>query len=160
MDQNIREGIVKELVALLTQGNAHVTFTDACANIPVALVNKRVPELPYTVWQLAEHIRIAQWDIVEFCISAEHHSPAWPAGYWPAPETAVDEAAWHSTLAQIAADRDRFVALLHDPNQELLAPLPHGTGQTLLREALLIGDHTAYHTGQIILVRRLLHNWE
>lgn len=160
MEQHTRKGLLEELSSLLTQGNAHVPFEAACANVPAELLNKPVPELPYTVWQLAEHIRIAQWDIVEFCLNPGHISPPWPDGYWPRPDTAVAEATWQATLAQIQEDRSRFLKLLHDPRQDLLAPLAHGTGQTLLREALLIADHTAYHTGQIILVRRLLKNWE
>ncbi|RPD47889.1 DinB family protein [Hymenobacter sediminis] len=159
MEQSTREGIVKELSELLTKGNAHVTFEEACADVPAELLNQRVPDLPYTLWELAEHIRIAQWDIVEFCLSPEHKSPKWPDEYWPAPEQQAQEADWQHTLHQIQEDRERFLALLQDPAQDLLAPLPHGTGQTLLREALLIGDHTAYHTGQIILLRRLLKNW-
>jgi uncharacterized damage-inducible protein DinB len=160
MDHHTREGIVEELSALLEAGNAHVTFDDVCADIPLELLTKPVPGLPYTLWQLVEHIRIAQWDIVEFCLSAEHRSPKWPDEYWPAPTAAVDAQQWQSALQQIRQDRARFLALLRDPAQDLLKPLPHGTGQTLLREAMLIADHTAYHTGQIILLRRLLHNWE
>ena len=160
MDQHTREGIIKELSALLKKGNAHVTFEEATADVPAELLNQPVPELPYTLWQLTEHIRIAQWDILEFCLSAAHQSPPWPAGYWPAPDEPADAPQWRSTLAQIRHDRARFLALLRDPARDLLQPLPHGTGQTLLREALLIADHTAYHTGQIILLRRLLGNWQ
>ncbi|TGE06308.1 DinB family protein [Hymenobacter fodinae] len=160
MDQHTRTGIVKELTELLTKGNAHVTFEEACADISVEHLNQHVPGLPYTVWQLAEHIRIAQWDIVEFCINPEHQSPKWPDEYWPAPDATTDETSWQHTLTQIRQDRDRFLDLLQDPEQDLLAPLPHGTGQTLLREAFLIADHAAYHTGQIILVRRLLQDWD
>ncbi|GAB3290441.1 DinB family protein [Hymenobacter tenuis] len=160
MDPTTRHDLVQELTELLTQGNAHVTLEAACADVSETLLNQSAPGLPYTVWQLAEHIRIAQWDIVEFCLSAEHVSPPWPEGYWPAPAAKADTARWQATLAQIEHDRNRFLELLEDPTRDLLRPLPHGTGQTLLREALLIADHTAYHTGQIILVRRLLHDWE
>lgn len=160
MEQSTRKGLVEELRTVLTQGNAHVTFADACTDVPTGLLQQPVPGLPYTVWQLAEHIRIAQWDILEFCLNPAHVSPPWPEGYWPSPTDTADEAAWQATLAHIQQDRDRFIELLEDPTQDLLAPLPHGTGQTLLREALLIADHTAYHTGQIILVRRLLKDWD
>ncbi|SDY40290.1 DinB family protein [Hymenobacter psychrophilus] len=159
MDQTTKKGIVTELISLLTQGNAHVTFEDACADLTPAQWNQHAPEAPYTIWQLADHIRIAQWDIVEFSLGAEHTSPEWPAGYWPAQTATADEAQWYQTLAQIQADRQRFIDLLQHPTTDLLAPLPHGDGQTILREALLIGDHTAYHTGEIILIRRLLHAW-
>ncbi|HEX8657275.1 MAG TPA: DinB family protein [Hymenobacter sp.] len=160
MDTATRQGIVAELLSLLTEGNAHVTFEEACANLTPEIWNQRVPELPYTIWQLVEHVRIAQWDILEFCLDPNYHSPEWPAGYWPAKDATADEAAFHVTLSQISADRQRFIDLLHAPGTDLLAPLPHGTGQTIFREALLIGDHTAHHTGQIILMRRLLQDWE
>ncbi|MDF7812066.1 DinB family protein [Hymenobacter sp. YC55] len=160
MEQQIRERMVEELSNLLVQGNAHVTFEDACADVPPHLLNEAVPGLPYTVWQLAEHIRIAQWDIVEFSLDPNHTSPKWPDDYWPATESKGDAASWQATLTQIKHDRDRFIGVLEDTSQDLFAPFPHGTGQTLFREALLIGDHTAYHTGQIILLRRMLKDWE
>jgi len=159
MNNPARESLIKELTQLLSEGNAHATFEQACAGLPAALRNKPVPDVPYTIWQLAEHVRIAQWDIVEFCLDPRHVSPKWPDGYWPGPDEKVDKKRWDATLAQVLHDRQRFIKLLQDPARDLLAPLPHGTGQTLLREALLIADHTAYHTGEIILVRRLLHAW-
>jgi len=159
MDKHTREALVKEVSELITKGNAHATFEQACADIPLDVLNRHIPGVPYTIWQLAEHIRIAQHDILEFSRDAAYESPEWPAGYWPAPDTTVDEAQWQATLAQIRHDQDQFLALLHDPSNDLLAPLPHGTGQTLLREAFLIADHAAYHTGEIILLRRLLGNW-
>ncbi|RFP66243.1 DinB family protein [Hymenobacter lapidiphilus] len=159
MDQTTKQGVVTELISLLTQGNAHVTFEDACADLTPAQWNQHVPEAPYTIWQLVEHVRIAQWDIVEFSLGAEHTSPNWPAGYWPTQTATADEAQWHQTLAQIQTDRQRFIDLLQHPDTDLLALIPHGDGQTILREALLIGDHAAYHTGEIILIRRLLHLW-
>jgi hypothetical protein len=115
--------------------------------------------VPYTIWHLVEHIRIAQWDIVEFCLNPAHESPEWPKGYWPDKTLAVDEAGWQAALTQIQHDQQRFVELLESPATDLFAPLPHGDGQNVFREALLIGDHAAYHTGEIILVRRLLHAW-
>jgi hypothetical protein len=160
MDQKTRAAVVKELVSLLTEANAHVSFEQACADVPTALLNEKAPGLPYTIWQLAEHLRIAQLDILEFSRNPAHESPEWPVGYWPAPEATVDEAGWQATLAAIQHDQAEFVALLHDESSDLLAPFAHGTGQTLLREAMLIADHNAYHTGQIILLRRLLGNWE
>jgi len=159
MEKQTREPLVEELIQLLEKGNAHVPFAEACADVPLELLNKPVPGLPYTIWQLAEHVRIAQWDIVEFCIDPAHQSPKWPDEYWPDQTMSVDQQRWESTLSQVEKDKHRFIALLHDPKHDLLKPLAHGTGQSIFREALLIADHTAYHTGQIILVRRLLHNW-
>ncbi|MBC6989593.1 DinB family protein [Hymenobacter sp. BT491] len=159
MNQPDRECLLKELQHLLEGGNAHVPFEEACADVPPALLNQTVPELPYTLWQLAEHIRIAQWDIVEFCINPAHVSPKWPDEYWPAPDAQGDAASWAATLTQIREEQERFLTLISDPAQDLFAALPHGTGQNLFREAVLIADHSAYHTGQIILLRRLLRNW-
>ncbi|MBC6611328.1 DinB family protein [Hymenobacter sp. BT507] len=160
MEQNTREALVDHLVSLLTEANAHITFEEACADVPLLVFNKHVPDMPYTIWQLAEHVRIAQWDILEFSSQEKHESPKWPEGYWPARDANATEEQWQQTLTQIREDRDRFIALLRDPAQDLLAPIPHGTGQTLLREALLIADHTAYHTGEIVMMRRLLKNWK
>lgn len=159
MDQSTRAALVAELTQLLAGGNAHVPFEQAVAGLPAPLRNQAVPAVPYTIWHLVEHIRIAQWDIVEFCLDPAHVSPEWPAGYWPNKALAVDEAGWLATLAQIEHDQARFIDLLENPATDLLAPLPHGDGQSILREALLIGDHAAYHTGEIILVRRLLGAW-
>ncbi|ALW85222.1 hypothetical protein AUC43_09010 [Hymenobacter sedentarius] len=159
MDPTTRARLVDELRQLLRHGNAHVPLAEACAKLPAHLLNHAVPDLPYTLWQLVEHIRITQWDIVEFCLNPAHVSPSWPAEYWPGPEAPGTAEGLQTTLKQIAHDRDRFLAALDEPAQDLFAPLPQGTGQSLFREAVLIADHTAYHTGQIILVRRLLHNW-
>ncbi|WP_324675532.1 DinB family protein [Hymenobacter sp. GOD-10R] len=159
MEKHAREALVKELIQLLEGGNAHVPFEEACASIPLELLNKPATGLPYTIWQLVEHVRIAQWDIVEFCINPEHQSPKWPDEYWPSAKDLADQARWETTLAHIQQDKTRFVALLHDSNHDLFEPLAHGTGQNIFREAVLIADHTAYHTGQIILLRRLLNNW-
>ena len=156
MDPSTRAALVAELTALLTKGNAHATFEQAVANLPAPLRNQLVSGVPYTIWHLVEHMRIAQGDIVEFCLNPGHQSPEWPAGYWPDKALAVDETGWQATLHQIRVDQARFLALLADPTVDLLAPLPHGDGQNLLREALLIGDHAAYHTGEIVVVRRLL----
>ncbi|OUJ75145.1 DinB family protein [Hymenobacter crusticola] len=159
MEKQTRESLVKELIQLLEGGNAHVSFEEACADIPLELLNKPADGLPYTIWQLAEHVRIAQWDILEFCNNPVHESPKWPDEYWPSAEDLADQQKWETTLAHIKQDKNQFVELLHDSNRDLFKPFEHGTGQNLFREALLIADHTAYHTGQIILLRRLLHNW-
>ncbi|SDX34821.1 DinB family protein [Hymenobacter psychrophilus] len=150
--------LLEELEFLLTTGNAHVSLEDACVGLTPALINAPAPGLPHTIWQLAEHLRLAQWDIVEFCLNPAHVSPEFPAGYWPAPTPPADVARWQTCLAQLEADRTRFLAHLRRA-PDLLAPLPHGTGQSLLREALLIADHNAYHVGQIVLVRQLLGAW-
>jgi hypothetical protein len=160
METPARQALVAELIALLSKGNAHATFDEAVAGLTPAVWNQHVPEVPYTIWQVAEHMRIAQWDILEFSLDARHQSPEWPAGYWPARDAVADEQLWQRTLDQLAADRQRFIDLLQNPATDLLAPLPYGSGQNVLREALLIGDHNAYHAGEIILLRRLLKAWK
>ncbi|MCB2408844.1 DinB family protein [Hymenobacter lucidus] len=160
MDANTRQTIVAELIGLLEKGYAHSSLEDACADIPAAALNQRVPQVPYTIWELTEHLRIAQHDILEFCRDPHFVSPEWPAGYWPDAAQPADEATFRATLAAIAHDRAAFITLLHDPQHDLLAPFPHGTGQNLLREAMLIADHNSYHMGQLVLLRRLLGIWE
>lgn len=159
MDPKTRAALVAELTQLLTGGNAHATFEHAIAELPAPLRNQAVPDVPYTIWHLVEHLRIAQADILEFCLNPQYEAPEWPAGYWPAKDAAVDEAGWQAALAAIRADQQQFIDLLDDPATDLFTPLAHGDGQNILREALLIGDHNAYHTGEIILLRRLLQVW-
>ena len=159
MDPKTRTALVAELTALLTAGNAHATFEHAIADLPAPLRNQAVPEVPYTIWHLVEHLRIAQADILEFCLNPQYEVPEWPAGYWPDKTRPVDEAGWQAALTAIRHDQQRFIDLLEDPATDLFTPLAHGDGQNILREALLIGDHNAYHTGELILMRRLLHAW-
>ncbi|HET9502885.1 MAG TPA: DinB family protein [Hymenobacter sp.] len=159
MDQPTRAALVAELIALLTAGNAHATFEQAVAELPPALRNQAVPEVPYTIWHLVEHLRIAQADILEFCLNPDYVAPEWPAGYWPDKTQPVDEAGWQTALAAIRHDQQQFIDLLHNPTTDLFSPLAHGDGQTIFREALLIGDHNAYHTGEIVLLRRILGVW-
>ena len=141
---------------LLRGGNAHLVFKDAIADWPVALRGTKPAGQPFTPWRLLEHIRITQWDIVEFTTSAQHESPEWPAGYWPSSDAPPDDTAWDKSVAQVERDRRTMERLVSDAKTDLFARLPHGTGQTVLREALLVADHTAYHVGQLVLLRRLL----
>jgi hypothetical protein len=150
----------EQLVALLTGSNAHQSFEDSVSNLPAELRGEKPDKLPYSIWQLVDHIRIAQSDILEFSRDPAYESPAWPSGYWTKELAPTDEAAWQQALDQIRQDRDTFVALLHDPKHDLYTPFAHGDGQNLLREALLIADHTAYHVGEIIIIRRLLDAWK
>jgi DinB superfamily len=160
MDRINQKALLAELTSLLTKGNAHATFEDAIADLTPKIWNQHVPNVPYTIWQLVEHIRIAQWDIVEFSIDPDHESPEFPEGYWPHRDATADEEQWQEALDHIRQTRQRFLHLLHAPGTDLLARLPHGTGQTILREAFLIADHAAYHIGEIILIRRLLRAWD
>lgn len=155
----INNTVRKQLIELLTSTNAHQSFDDAVRDLPADLRGVKPDHIPYSIWQLVEHIRIAQWDILEFSRDSSHQSPSWPSGYWPKEEIPAHEQDWENTLHQIRQDREAFIALLSNPEQDLYAPFPHGDGQNLLREALLIADHTAYHVGEIIIIRRLLGAW-
>ena len=158
--RNHDKEIVKTLEQFLTGGHAHATFEDAVKGLPAALRGEVPAGIPYSIWQLVEHIRITQWDILEFSRDAKHISPKWPEGYWPEETAPADEAAWKHSLAQIRSDLKTFVALLNAPDVDLYQPFEHGDGQHLFREALLIADHTSYHTGEIIVLRRLLNAWK
>lgn len=160
MSEQNRGIIVIELISLIDKGNAHASFEDAVKGISMELLT-RVPEgLPYSIWQLVEHIRIVQWDIVEFCLSPGHQSPKWPDEYWPENPQAVTKEGWEKSLAQIITDRNRFFDLLKDQEVDLYTPFDYGDGQSVFREALLIADHNAYHVGEIIVIRRLLGDWK
>lgn len=158
-EKNETKQVVEQLKWLLNGGYAHVTFENATTKLP-AKYRGIIPDgLPYSIWQLVEHIRIAQWDILEFSKGPKHISPQWPAGFWPKKSTPPDSNAWGNALRQIKRDRKGFIALLEENSGDIYTPFPWGDGQNLLREALLIADHTAYHVGEIIAIRRLLEVW-
>jgi hypothetical protein len=150
----------QHLVNLLSGGSAHANFDKAVAGLPVALRGKRARGLPFTAWRLVEHLRIAQWDILEFSRDAKHVSPDWPAGYWPKGNAPPSAKAWSDSVATFRRDLAAMQALVSDPATDLFAPIPHGDGQTILREALLLADHNSYHVGQLILLRRMLGAWK
>ncbi len=127
--------------------------------LPAELRGARVHDLPFTVWRLVEHMRIAQWDILEFSRDGKHASPPWPEGYWPAGDPPATPTAWEESIAAFHRDRKAMEELVNNPATDLFARIPHGTGQTILREAMLIADHNAYHLGQLIMLRRLLGAW-
>jgi hypothetical protein len=155
-----RKTLVNELIFLLEKGNAHASFEDIVSDIPLNLATVTPEHLPYSIWQLVEHIRITQWDILEFCRSSKHISPKWPEEYWPDAVEKVSKTQWEHSLSEIKKDRKQFIDLLKDDSNSLTEPFPYGDGQTLLREALLIADHNAYHFGEILVLRRLLHCWK
>ncbi len=155
-DKALRE----ELRDLISQGNAHIEFERAVADLPAGLRGARHPSVPHSAWQLVEHMRIAQWDILRFCVDPGHVSPEFPDGYWPESEAPPDPGAWDRTIAGFLADRRAMIDLVMDPATDLYSRLPHGDGQTILREALLVADHNAYHLGQLLIVRRLVGGWD
>jgi uncharacterized damage-inducible protein DinB len=150
----------RHLLELLHGGHAHTTLDDALRDFPVEQAGVRPAGSPHSVWELLVHIRIAQLDILLFSQSAVYQSPPWPKGYWPSSPAPAGEAEWNECVRAIHHDLAAFEAMLEDPAQDLFRPFPWGDGQTLLRDALLIADHNAYHTGQIVLVRRWLGAWE
>jgi len=147
------------LVELLQGGHAHPDFETAIANLPVETQGLKPPGLPHTPWRLLEHMRIAQWDIQQFSINPHHVSPEFPKGYWPEGDAPPDGTAWDRSVGAFRADLKAMMDLVSDPKTDLFAPIPHGQGQTILREALLVADHNAYHVGQLVTVRRLLGAW-
>jgi len=155
-DQALREHVLY----LLRGGGAHLGFEEAIAGLHAGLRGVKPPGLPFSAWSLLEHLRIAQWDIVEFSVNPKHVSPAWPDGYWPKGDAPPTGAAWKKSIQQARDDLKRMEALVANPDTDLYAPIPHGEGQTILREALLVADHNAYHLGQLVLVRRLLGAWK
>ena len=150
----------RHLVELLTGGNAHADFDQAVEGIPAELRGKTPKGAEHSPWQLLEHLRIAQWDILEFSRSPEQKSPDFPGGYWPASAAPADEKAWEESIRGFRKDLKAFCDLVADDSTDLFARIPHGDGQTVLREALLAADHNAYHLGQLVLVRRLLGAWK
>jgi uncharacterized damage-inducible protein DinB len=149
----------EQVVALLRGGNAHVTLDQAIKDFPAKLRGKKPNGAEHTAWQLLEHMRIAQWDILQFSMNAKHLSPEWPSGYWPKAEKPPNSDAWAKSIASFKKDLKTMQKLVEDPKTDLHATIAHGTGQTLFREALLVADHNAYHLGQLVLLRRLLGAW-
>ena len=139
---------------LLTDGGAHAHFDDVMGDWPVQLAGVKIGNFPHTAWMLLEHMRIAQWDILEFSRNPKRVSPAWPEGYWPASEAPPSEKAWLASVATFKKDLRAVEQLVANPKTDLYAKLPWGDGQTVLREALLTADHNAYHLGQLVMLRK------
>jgi DinB family protein len=155
-DRALRE----HLLYLLKGGGAHLNFDAAIADLPVKLRGARPPQVPHTPWRLLEHMRIAQWDILEFSRNPRHASPKFPEGYWPSGDAPASSKAWEQSIAAFRADLQAMQDLVANPVTDLFSPIPHGDGQTILREALLVADHNAYHLGQLVVVRRALGAWQ
>ena len=153
------DSLRRHVVYLLKGGGAHVDFDAAVRGLRPELRGARVAGLPHTAWQLLEHLRIAQWDIVEFSRSARHVSPEFSKGYWPDSEAPNGETAWEESVRGFHSSLNAMVKLVESPRTDLLAKIPWGDGQTILREALLVADHNAYHIGQLVLLRRALGAW-
>ena len=150
--------IVNELTRLLLGGSAHASLKKALKGLPGNLRGVKPGNLPYSIWQLVEHIRIAQWDMLNFCLDPHHKSPKWPDEYWPKEVAPESDEAWNDSIAQINDELDEFIG--HLEHSDLYEKLPGGSGQTLLMEALQLADHNAYHIAEIVIIRRLLSAWD
>lgn len=146
----------QKLDNLLAGKGAHINFDNVVKDFPKELRGKKPDYIPYSAWQLLEHLRIAQWDILEFSRDANHVSPPWPEGYWPKDSKPHKEEDWDHSVKQFQKDLKDMQALVTDPSTDLHTKIPHGTGQNILREALLVADHNAYHTGQLMMLRKIL----
>jgi len=155
-DKELRE----HLVYLLQDGGAHANFDAAVKDMPPALRGQKPEGADHTPWELLEHLRITQWDILEFSRNAQHRSPDFPEGYWPKEAAPPSDKAWDKSVATFRAELKAMIDLINAPATDMFAKIPHGDGQTILREALLVADHNAYHIAQLVLVRRLLGAWK
>ncbi|PWT88893.1 MAG: ABC transporter [Blastocatellia bacterium] len=151
-DQSLREHVIY----LLRGGGAHMAFDDFVKDFPAELCDQQIHNLPYTPWQVLEHLRIAQWDILEFSRDANHVSPDFPTGYWPPPDQLGTSTAWQHTVERFRHDLSEMESLVADKSTDLFAKIPHGDGQTILREALLTADHNAYHLGVLSTMSRII----
>jgi hypothetical protein len=155
-DKALRE----HLLNLLKGRGAHADFEHAIKDFPAELRGKTPKGAEHSPWQVLEHLRIAQWDILEFSRNPDHKSPEFPGGYWPATQVPPDAKAWDRSVHAFGEDLKAMCDLVADKRTDLFARIPHGDGQTILREALLAADHNAYHLGQMVLLRRLLGAWK
>ena len=154
-DKSLRDHVLY----LLKGGGAHLNFDAAIAGLPVELRGSKVQGSPHTPWRLLEHLRICQWDILEFSRNSDHISPDFPDGYWPDVDAPPESDSWDKSVEAFRSDLQQMIDLVADPKTDLFAQIPHGDVQTILREALLVADHNAYHLGQLVVVRRALGAW-
>lgn len=155
-----RERMVRaQLVALLGGGNAHMGFAAAVADVPDALINRRAPNVAYTFWHLIEHLRLTQADILEYITNVAYRAREWPRGYWPAPDAVATTADWDASVAAFQRDLDQIIAIVSDEETDLLGPVPSNPEHTILREALIVADHNAYHIGELGILRQVEDAW-
>ena len=159
MDDNDK-AVREHVLYLLKGGGAHLNFEQAVADLPEGLRGAKVQDAPHTPWRLLEHLRICQWDILEFSRNPDHVSPDFPDGYWPEEDAPPNSESWDKSVEAFREDLQAMINLVADPNTDLYARIPQGDGQTVLREALLVADHNAYHLGQLVLLRRCSGAWD
>jgi uncharacterized damage-inducible protein DinB len=156
MNSEENKAIREQLVQAIRGDQSHIDFETAIDDFPVELAGKKIEKASHTAWQLLEHMRIAQHDILEFSRNPKHQSPPWPEGYWPQTESAPDRQAWEASIAAFRQEAQAMEELISDTQQDLFLPIEGGTGQTLLREALVLAAHNSYHLGQIVLLKKAL----
>lgn len=154
------ESLRQHVIYLLEGGGAHVSFDRAITGLPEDLRGTKVEGADHTAWRLVEHMRVCQWDILEFSRNPNHISPDFPDGYWPDSDAPPDLEAWQQSVEAFRDDLRQMIELVADSATDLFRPIPHGDGQTVLREALLVADHNAYHMGQLVFLRRCLGAWD
>ena len=160
MPHDPKHSLREHLLELLTGGHAHAKFEDAINGLPAKLRDAKPQNFPHSPWMILEHLRLAQWDILEFSRNKKHESPKWPEGYWPKTEAPPSDEAWTKSVTQFEFDLNAMKDLVKNPETDLFTKIPWGDGQTILREVLLVADHNAYHVAQLVDVRRLLGAWE
>lgn len=155
-DKQLRD----ELIFQLTIGHAHMPFADAVADFPEEKMNEKFTNGDYTFWHLLEHIRRTQADILEFIVDSNYKDKEWPKDYWPEKDAKATKKDWDETIRRFHEDQAKLKALLEDEKNDLYAKIPHGTGQTLMREILVVVDHNAYHIGEFAIIRQVLNTWK
>jgi len=160
MTKDHEQSLRQHLLELLRGGGAHAKYEDVVKDLPPKLRGIKPANFPHSPWMLLEHLRLAQWDILEFSRNPKHVSPNWPSGYWPKTEGPPNAAAWNKSIQQFRRDRKALEKLIVNPKTDLFGRIPWGNGQTVLREALLVADHNAYHLAQLVDVRRMLGAWK
>jgi hypothetical protein len=157
---NSDESLRQHVLNLLKMKGAHMAFDDAVADFPENLINTLPPNVPYTPWHLVEHLRITQWDILDYTRNSQYTSIEWPKDYWPARDTKADMAMWNQSIEQFRRDLKAMQELVANPDTDLFTPIPHGYGgHTVLREALILADHNAYHVGELAILRQVMNAW-
>jgi uncharacterized damage-inducible protein DinB len=158
MDQN--QIIRDHLLSLLQGGNAHAKFDDIVKDFPMSEINTRVTNVPYSSWQLLEHIRRTQHDILDFIINSNYKELEWPKDYWPSNDKKAIEKDWKQSIEMFNTDSKELEKIVKNPKTDLYAKIPHGDGQTILREILLVADHNAYHMGELVMLQRVMGIWD
>ncbi len=149
----------EQLAELLSHSHAHSSFEESVAEYPMARINDHFPNGEYSAWGLLEHLRLAQWDILDFIRNPQYQERAWPQGYWPAPDQQATPDDWQRTIQAFQADQQALLEIIKDPYTDLWAPIPHGTGQTVAREIMVVADHNAYHIGEFAVMRQAMNTW-